>query len=171
MAGTVIAYLGLGSNLGDRMAALTDALALLDAARGMRRVSRSSVYETEPWGVTDQSKFLNLAAGFETTLTPVDLLAACQSVEATVGRTASYRWGPRLIDVDILLYGGEVVNLATPDLQIPHPRLHQRAFALVPLAEIAADTPVPPGGLAVRRLLDDVDGREGVIRWGNTPPP
>ena len=116
MAGPVVAYLGLGGNLGDRLAALAEALALLDAAPGMRRVACSSVYETEPWGVTDQPNFLNLAAGYETTLAPVDLLAACQSVEATVGRTASYRWGPRLIDVDILLYGDAVVNLGNAGL-------------------------------------------------------
>ena len=169
MADPVITYLGLGGNLGDRLAALTEALARLDATPGMRRVSCSSVYETEPWGVTDQPNFLNLAAGYETTLPPVDLLAACQSVEATVGRTASYRWGPRLIDVDILLYGDEVVNLTTPDLQIPHPRLHQRAFALVPLAEIAPDASMPPDIMTVRGLLRDIDGTDGVVWWGDAP--
>ena len=169
MAGPVIAYLGLGGNLGDRMAALTEALSLLGATPGMWRLSCSSVYETEPWGVTDQPRFLNLAAGFETKLTPTELLAACQSVEAMVGRTASYRWGPRLIDVDILLYGGEVMNLAIPDLQIPHRRLRKRAFVLVPLAEIAPDMRVPPDGVLVRRLLDDVDGRDGVARWSDAP--
>ncbi len=163
----VIAYLGLGGNLGDRLAALTEALTLLDAAPGMRRIACSSVYETAPWGVTDQPRFLNLAAGFETKLTPTELLAACQSVEAMVGRTASYRWGPRLIDVDILLYGDEVVSLATPDLQIPHPRMPQRAFVLVPLAELAPDLAVPPNSVAVRRLLAAVDGKEGVMWWGN----
>ena len=169
MAEPVIAYLGLGGNLGDRLAALQEALASLDATPGMRWVSCSSVYETEPWGVIDQPRFLNLVAGFETTLPPDALLSACQSVEATVGRTASYRWGPRLIDVDILLYGGEVVSLATPDLQIPHPRLTQRAFVLVPLAEIAPDAIVPPDGVSVRRLLDAVDGKDGVVRSGETP--
>ena len=169
MAGPVIAYLGLGGNLGDRLAALTEALALLDATPGMQRVSCSSVYETEPWGVTDQPRFLNLAAGFETTLSPVDLLAACQSVEARVGRAASYRWGPRLIDVDILLYGDEIVKLATPDLQIPHPRLTQRAFVLVPLAELAPELSVPPDGASIRRRLDEVDGKDGVVWWGTMP--
>ena len=171
MAEPVIAYLGLGGNLGDRLAALTEALALLDATPGMRQVSCSSVYETEPWGVTDQPSFLNLAAGFETTLSPTDLLAACKKVESQVGRTESYRWGPRLIDVDILLYGDAVVNCAVPDLQIPHARLTQRAFVLVPLAEIAPDINVPPQGHTVRQLLDAVDGREGVVRWGHAPPP
>ena len=170
MAGPVITYLGLGGNLGDREAALREALRLLDAAPGLRQVACSSLYETEPWGVTDQPRFLNLAAGFETTLPPPALLAACQSVESTVGRAATYRWGPRLIDVDILLYGSEIVSLATPDLQIPHPRLTQRAFALVPLAELAPELGVPPDGMSVHRLLDQVDGKDGVLRWGDTPP-
>ena len=169
MAEPVIAYLGLGGNLGDRLAALTEALALLDATPGMRQVSCSSVYETEPWGVTDQPSFLNLAAGFETTLSPPDLLAACKKVESQVGRTASYRWGPRLIDVDILLYGDAVVNLSTPDLQIPHARLAERAFVLVPLAEIAAGGYVPPDGKTVQMLTDQVNGKDGVVWWGRTP--
>ena len=171
MAEPITTYLCLGGNLGDRMAALTEALRLLDATPGMRRIACSSVYETDPWAVAEQPHFLNLVAAYETTLGPADLLAACQSVEATVGRTPSFRWGPRLIDVDILLYGDQVVSMADPDLQIPHARMAQRAFALVPLAEIAPDTSVPPQGDTVRRLLDEVDGQEGVIRWGNAPPP
>ena len=166
----VIAYLGLGGNVGDRMAALTEALALLDATPGMRRVSCSSVYETEPWGVTDQPAFLNLAAGFETTLSPTDLLAAVKSVEQAVGRTETYRWGPRVIDVDILLYGDEMVNSAEPDLQIPHARLAERAFALVPLAEIAPDATPPPEGGTVWQILGDVDGKDDVAWWSNPPP-
>ena len=171
MAEPVTTYLCLGGNLGDRMAALTEGLRLLDVTPGMCRTVCSSVYETEPWAVADQPNFLNLVAAYETTLSPADLLAACKVVEEEVGRVASYRWGPRLIDVDILLYGDEVVDSAEPDLLIPHPRMAQRAFALVPLAEIAPDTRVPPQGVTVRRLLDDVDGQEGVIRWGNAPPP
>lgn len=162
----VITYLGLGSNLGDRLAALREALALLDATPGMRLLSCSSVYETEPWGVTEQPAFLNLAAGFETTLSPAELLYACKSVESRIGRAETYRWGPRVIDVDILLYGNEVVNSAEPDLQIPHARLRERAFALVPLAEIVPDLAVPLDGMSVRRLLDVVNGREEVARWG-----
>lgn len=162
----VTAYLGLGSNLGDRLAALTEALALLAATPGMQLVCCSSVYETEPWGITDQPAFLNLAAGFETALSPTDLLAAAMSVEQTVGRTETYRWGPRLIDVDILLYGNAVVNSAEPDLQIPHARLRERAFVLVPLAEIAPDLFAPPDGASIRQLLDVVEGREGAVRWG-----
>ena len=170
MAESVTTYLCLGGNLGDRMVALTEALRLLDATPGMQRTACSSVYETEPWAVADQPNFLNLVAVYETSLSPEDLLAACKSVEAEVGRVASYRWGPRLIDVDILLYGDRVVELAEPDLQIPHPRMAQRAFVLVPLAEIAPDTGVPPQGDTVRRLLKQVDDRAGVVLWGNIPP-
>ncbi|MDE2685568.1 MAG: 2-amino-4-hydroxy-6-hydroxymethyldihydropteridine diphosphokinase [Chloroflexota bacterium] len=170
MAESVTAYLGLGSNLGDRLAALTEALRFLDATPGMRRVACSSVYETEPWGITDQPSFLNLVAAFETTLAAVDLLAASKQVESQVGRTESYRWGPRLIDVDILLYGDQVVSVADPDLQIPHPRMTQRAFVLVPLAEIAADTIVPGLGKQAPQLLSRADGVEGVVRWGDGIP-
>lgn len=170
MAESITIYLCLGGNLGDRMAALTEALRLLDDTPRMHRTGCSSVYETEPWAVADQPNFLNLVAAYETTLSPEDLLTACKSVEEEVGRVASYRWGPRLIDVDILLYGDRVVNLAEPDLQIPHPRMAQRAFVLVPLAEIAPDTSVPPDGPTVRRLLEQVDDRAGVVLWGNIPP-
>ncbi len=169
MAEPITTYLCLGGNLGDRMAALTEALRMLDATPGMHRTGCSSMYETEPWAVADQPNFLNLVAAYETILSPQDLLAACKSVEAEVGRVASYRWGPRIIDVDILLYGDLVVDLAEPDLQIPHPRMALRAFVLVPLAEIAPDTSVPPQGDTVRRLLDEVDGRDGVVRWGARP--
>ena len=169
MAEPITTYLCLGGNLGDRMAALTEALRLLDVTSGMRRAVCSSVYETEPWAVADQPNFLNLVAAYETILSPEDLLTACKSVEAEVGRVASYRWGPRLIDVDILLYGDRVVDLAEPDLQIPHPRMAQRAFVLVPLAEIAPHTCVPPQGDTVQRLLDEADDRAGVVWWGNAP--
>ena len=172
MAGQpVTAYLGLGSNLGDRRAALTQALNLLDATPGLRRLACSAIYETEPWGITNQPAFLNLAAAFQTRLSPTALLAACQRVESRVGRTPTYRWGPRQIDVDILLYGAQIVSSVNPDLQIPHPRLAQRAFVLVPLAEIAPHLAVPPAGRPVRRLLDAVDGTGGVARWGDPPVP
>ena len=169
-APAVTAYLGLGGNLGDRAAALAAALECLDETPGLRRIAVSDIYETEPWGVTDQPPFLNLAAAYETALPPVALLSAVKRVEAQVGRAATYRWGPRLIDVDILLYGSRVVAIASPDLRIPHIRLAERAFALVPLAEIAPDAPVPPAGRSVRQLLCAVAGEDGVRRWGDAPP-
>ncbi len=163
MAKPVVCYLGLGSNLGDRLAALTQALELLNAAPGLRPTACSSIYETEPWGVAEQPRFLNLVAGYETALPPAELLALCQRIESQIGRTPTYRWGPRRIDLDILLYGSQIISSLTPDLQIPHPRLSQRAFVLVPLAEIAPHIPVPPHGLTAQQLLAAVDGSAGVI--------
>ena len=169
MAESVVAYLGLGSNLGDRRAALAEALRLLDAEVAVELAVCSSVYETEPWGVAEQPAFLNLAAGVRTTLEPPQLLAVCQRVESQVGRTETYRWGPRVIDVDILLYGEEIVSLESPDLQIPHARMSERAFVLVPLAQIADSAVVPPAGTTVGQLLARVEGADGVKLWGALP--
>jgi 2-amino-4-hydroxy-6-hydroxymethyldihydropteridine diphosphokinase len=171
MAEPVIVYLGLGSNLGDRLAALTQALAILGAEPGLQLTACSSIYETEPWGVTDQPAFLNLAAEFSTSLEPEYLLAACQRVESQVGRTETYRWGPRVIDVDILLYGNRVVSLDVPDLQIPHLRMRERAFVLAPLAEVAGGFAVPPDSVTVGDLLYDVDGVGGVRLFSAPPGP
>ena len=165
----VTTYLCLGGNLGDRMEALTDALKLLGSHNALSLSACSSVYETEPWAVADQPNFLNLVAAFDTTLSAVDLLAVCKDVEAEIGRTESYRWGPRLIDVDILLYGDESISIDVPDLQIPHIRLHERAFALVPLAEVAPDAIVPGRHAPVTQLLSEVNGQEGVVQWGDAP--
>ena len=170
MVEPVTTYLCLGGNLDDRMAALTEALRLLDSAAGMCRIACSSVYETEPWAVADQPNFLNVVAAYETTRSPEDLLTACKAVEAEVGRVASYRWGPRLIDVDILLYGDQVVDLAEPDLQIPHPRMTQRAFVLVPLAEIAGETRLPLRRETIQQLMEILDDRAGVALLGDAPP-
>ncbi len=171
MAEPVVTYLGLGGNLGDRLAALTTALASLDAIPEIRRLTCSSVYETEPWGVAEQPPFLNLVGGFETTLAPPELLAACKRVESQVGRATSYRWGPRLIDVDILLYGDALINTATPDLRIPHARLADRAFALAPLAEIAPNIIVPGPDAPVSELLRKVEGKDGIAWWSAAPTP
>lgn len=160
----VIAYLGLGTNLGDRRANLRAALRLLAASPGIRRRRISQIYETAPWGVTDQPPFLNCAVAIAVTVDPEALLSRCQAVEREVGRVPGPRWGPRLIDVDILIYGQEAVS--RPHLEIPHPRLHLRAFALLPLAELAAGLRHPAGGWGGRsigELAQSVDGREGVI--------
>lgn len=142
-------YLGLGSNLGDRAANLREAIRRLTEKVTIQSVS--SLYETEPWGVSDQSAFLNAACGGETNLSPQDLLRFTQSIERQMGRVPIRRWGPRLIDLDILLYGDWILN--TPDLTLPHPRLTQRRFVLVPLAEIAAEVIHPGNHLSVRDLL------------------
>ena len=155
-----IAYLGLGTNLGDREVNLDKALEVLADNPGLRLLRRSMVYETEPWGVTDQPAFLNAVAEVATTLDPEELLDACKEVEQGMGRQPGTRWGPRLIDVDILLYGNNVVQL--PHLEIPHPRLHIRAFALIPLAELAPHTVHPGLGKTIGELATDAEGRDGV---------
>ena len=160
-----IAYLGLGTNLGDRLTNLGEALRLLSDGTELQFLRCSRVYETEPWGVTDQPRFLNCVAEFSSALDPEALLIRCKSVEARLGRVPGGRWGPRLIDVDILLYGSELVDL--PHLEIPHPRLHLRAFALVPLAELAPEWIHPSLDTSIAELARSSEGRDGVIAIGN----
>lgn len=135
-AGGVRVYILFGSNLGDRRQSIEQALARL-AGGGIRWMARSSFYETEPVGVEDQPWFLNLAACGETAMPPRALLALCKEAEAAAGRRERVRFGPRELDADILLYGE--LEVTESDLTIPHPRLRQRRFALVPLLEIAPD--------------------------------
>ena len=161
----VTAYLGLGSNLGDRRKNLRDASELLDTLDAGVRVLRSSnVYETEPWGLADQPKFLNCVLEIAASVPSERLLEMAKRVEQTLGREWSPRYGPRLIDVDVLLYGDAVVE--QPDLQVPHPRMEVRAFVLVPLAELADGIVHPVSGLTVGQLAAEVDGKEGVMLWG-----
>jgi 2-amino-4-hydroxy-6-hydroxymethyldihydropteridine diphosphokinase len=150
--------LGLGGNLGNPAAAIAAALARLDAA-GVRVARRSHFYRTAPWGMTDQPDFLNLCAAAETALSPRALLNLVQQVEAELGREPGERWGPRVIDIDILTYGDAAVD--EPDLTIPHLRLTERAFVLVPLEEIAPEALV--AGRTVREWAAAVD-RNGVTR-------
>ena len=157
-----IVYLGLGTNLGERQENLRKALRMLQDGNGLRLLRCSQVYETEPWGGIEQPSFLNCVAEGATTLDPEALLTLCKGVEERVGRVPGVRWGPRLIDVDILLYGREVVDL--PHLEIPHPRLHLRAFALVPLAELCPEAVHPVLKRSIAELCDDVAGRAGVVR-------
>jgi 2-amino-4-hydroxy-6-hydroxymethyldihydropteridine diphosphokinase len=131
-----IAYLGLGSNVGDRARNLAEALRLLTAG-GAAVLRESAVRETEPFGVTDQPPFLNQVVEVDWSGGPRELLAATRAVEAAVGRRPTYRWGPREIDVDILLFGDESVN--EPDLVVPHPGLREREFVLAPLRELRPD--------------------------------
>ena len=158
------AYLGLGTNLGDRRANLRGALRLLASEPGLRLLRCSQVYETEPWGVTEQPRFLNCVAEVAAALDPEALLTRCQAVEQEVGRVPGPRWGPRLIDVDILLYGEQAVEL--PHLEIPHPRLHLRAFALIPLAELASSAVHPVLGRNISELVQAAEGIDGVTPLG-----
>lgn len=148
------AYLGLGSNLGDRLATLQHAVDLLDAEPGITVVASSRVWETDPVGGPPQPDYLNAVVRVETDLEPRGLLDACQRVEAALGRVRDVRWGPRTVDIDIELYRDETVD--EPDLTIPHPRMLQRAFVVLPLLELVPD-PVLPDGTRVLdvRLGDD----------------
>lgn len=148
-----IIYLGLGTNLGDRQANLQAAAAGLIPKVGRLRVS--SIYETEPWGYRDQPAFLNQVLEGETDLQPLDLLVFLKNLELTLGRQATFLYGPRLIDLDILFYDQAIINQA--DLVIPHPRLAERAFMLVPLAELAPELHHPLLGLTISKLKNRID--------------
>ena len=138
------AYVGLGANLGDREDTIRRAAELLGAGR------LSTIRETAPWGVVDQPPFLNAVAELDTDLSPRALLERLLEIEGTLGRTRDgSRWGPRTIDLDLLLYGEQTVD--EPGLTVPHPRLHERLFVLEPLAELAPDAEVP--GLGRVRVL------------------
>ncbi len=129
------AYLSLGANLGNREETLRESVRRIGAAESVELTAVSSVYETEPWGKLDQPRFLNLAVAVETTLSPEALLALAQKIENELGRVRHERWGARTIDIDILCFEG--VERNAPDLTLPHPYMTERAFVLVPLAEIA----------------------------------
>jgi 2-amino-4-hydroxy-6-hydroxymethyldihydropteridine diphosphokinase len=146
------AYVGLGSNLGDREATLRRALELL--AEHVDVVAVSTLRDTDPVGVVEQPRFLNGAACVETDLTPRELLGVLLGVERELGRERLERWGPRTIDLDLLLYGDEAVS--EPGLRVPHPRLHERRFVLEPLAELDPALVVPGRG-PVRKLLAGLD--------------
>ena len=142
--------LGLGSNLGDREAYLRDAIGATGRLEGTRIVAMSHCYETEPLGLSDQPAYMNLAAEIETVLGPLELLNALKQIERALGRENGARWGPRIIDIDIILC--ESVVLDTPELSIPHPEFRNRAFVLTPLAEIAGEATDPVSGATVVEL-------------------
>jgi 2-amino-4-hydroxy-6-hydroxymethyldihydropteridine diphosphokinase len=151
-----IVYLALGSNLGDRLANLKEAITALPPQMEVK--AKSSVYETPPWGYKDQSKFLNQVIKAQTYLDPEPLLKHLKRLEVALGRKESFQNGPRLIDMDILFYDDLVLN--RPSLIIPHPRLHDRGFVLLPLMDIAPDLIHPVNKKSVREMAAGCDARE-----------
>ena len=137
----VQAYLGLGSNIGDRKQQLLKAIDLIGNIKGIKVTKQSSIYETAPIGYTDQPNFLNLCLEIETELSPQQLLKHCLDIEQQLHRVREIRWGPRTLDIDILLYSDDIIE--TDNLSIPHPRMQERAFVLIPLNDIASDKKDP----------------------------
>lgn len=150
------ATIGLGSNIGDKAANIARAIDLLAEKGDIRLVAASRLYRTAPWGVLDQDWFVNACIAVATALPPHALLARCLSVEQEMKRVREGRWGPRVIDVDLLTYRG--VTLNDPDLTLPHPRIRERAFVLVPLADIAPDLKIGGHGLAHWLAKTDAGG-------------
>ncbi|HPO13764.1 MAG TPA: 2-amino-4-hydroxy-6-hydroxymethyldihydropteridine diphosphokinase [Candidatus Hydrogenedentes bacterium] len=155
-------HLSLGSNLGDREVNLQRALEALEAVAGIAIIAKSHYYETEPVGVAEQPDFLNLAVEIETELAPLELLNAVKEIEARLGRTPSEHWGPRVIDIDIILWGERTVT--TEPLMVPHKEFRKRAFVLAPLAEIAPDAVDPVTGKTVTELLRSPEAQGQVVR-------
>lgn len=159
------AWIALGSNIAPREAYLQQAIQMLKEHSEIELKQISTVYETDPVGYEDQDQFLNLVAEVGTSLEPLELLHICQSIEKELGRKRIIRWGPRTVDLDILLYSTE--NMNVEELILPHPRMHERAFVLVPLAEIAPELLLE--GKKVQEWLDALPAQDvqGVRNWGS----
>lgn len=157
---SIIAYIGIGSNVGDKKTNCLKGIELLSETGRVGGVS--SLYYTEPVGFKEQADFINAVAGIETDLPPMDLLSICQSIENRLGRVRTLRWGPRTLDLDILLYGDLVMD--QPDLVIPHPMLAARKFVLIPLAEIAPRAVHPVLNKSVSQLLQELRNTHTVVK-------
>ncbi|MCX7615051.1 MAG: 2-amino-4-hydroxy-6-hydroxymethyldihydropteridine diphosphokinase [Clostridiales bacterium] len=152
-------YIGLGSNMGDRLKYLTDAISMLKHTEGINLKSVSPVYETKPVGYTEQPNFLNCVVEIITTLSAHDILNLCMRIERDLDRKRTIRWGPRTADLDVLFYGNQVID--EKDLTIPHPRIQERGFVLVPLVDIAPDFKHPVFNKIVSELFHQFKGDYG----------
>lgn len=156
------AYLGLGSNMGDRELQLEEAIKLLNEVNGIEVIQTSPIYETKPVGYTEQPDFLNMCIEISTELESSELLKVCMTIEQQLHRVRVERWGPRTIDIDILLYDQSVIQ--SPDLEVPHPRMTERAFVMVPLNDIASNVVEPISRKYIwELLLND----EQVVKYKN----
>ncbi len=151
-------FIGLGSNLGDREGYIRQAIAALEATPGIALIAQASLYDTEPVGLEDQPWFLNTVVEIRTALQPRALLQRLKAIENELGRKARERWGPREIDLDLLLYGERVI--CEPDLTVPHPELARRKFALAPLAELAPEVVHPVLGRTIAELLRQLEAHD-----------
>ena len=156
----VICFIGIGSNLDNPAERCLEAVRRLSSVSGIKVLRRSSLYRTEPVGFTEQDWFVNTVVEMRTALTPRELLNALQMVEDCMGRVRGTKWGPRVIDLDILLYGQDVIH--DDDLIVPHPLLHKRRFVLEPLCEVASYAIHPAFGVSVRGLMDRLDDESSV---------
>ncbi|OIP80770.1 2-amino-4-hydroxy-6-hydroxymethyldihydropteridine diphosphokinase [Candidatus Peregrinibacteria bacterium CG22_combo_CG10-13_8_21_14_all_44_10] len=154
-------FLGLGSNMGDKLGNLTSSYDVLESL-GLNILEKSAIYESEPWGWLDQSSFLNQVLKVETNLSPESLVRVCKEAEKQVGRIDSFKWGPRVLDVDVIFYENMVVN--KPECSIPHHLMHERRFVLEPLNEIAASAVHPVFGKTVSELLASCEDQGSVVR-------
>lgn len=158
-----IAFVGLGSNMGNRQDYLMEAMTRLNNHENIKLVNSSSIYETDPIGYEDQDLFLNMVVQVETVLSPYELLDFCLQTELLLGRKRDIMWGPRTLDLDILLYNQE--NIVTERLILPHPRMLDRAFVIIPLLEIDQDIQFPKLEKPVKFHLESITDKEGVRIW------
>lgn len=164
----VTSYLGLGGNFEGSLEAISSALAYLDAHAYIDVDAVSSLYKTAPIGPTAQADFFNAVVRIETRLSPEDLLSATMHIENLLGRIRTERWGPRVIDIDVLLYGRR--EISTPSLTVPHARMHERAFVLVPLAELEPDLRIPGSTEAVVDTARRLAAVTRIVRVADAPP-
>ena len=157
------AFISLGSNIGNRYDNLASAIKRLTSYSGIHLVNYSSIYETDPIGYEDQDLFLNMVIEIQTALSPIDLLELCLEIELELGRKREIKWGPRTIDLDILTFNQE--NIESEKLIVPHPRMFERAFVIIPLLEIIHDSPFLKIYKLLESSLEELPDKEGVRIW------